>query len=129
VGWITRDPSVVAQRLVPQKVGLGRVSLIDVSEKAGVLSTRVTVDGADSRDVWVELAPLLATRANFHREFKGLLDRPARISGVLEDVPTGVFSKTSVRLSRGETTINANAEVSTIWGIKLTIIAAKLYVR
>jgi hypothetical protein len=84
VGWIARDLSVVAQRLVPRKVGLGRVSLIDVIEKAGVLSTRVTIDDADSRNVWVEFTPLLATWISFHREFEGLLDRPARICGILQ---------------------------------------------
>ena len=107
-------------------MGLGGVSLIDVSEEAGVLSIGITVDGADSRNVWVELAPLLIARVRVHHEVERLLNRPARISSLLVDVPTGIFGKSGVRLSG-----RRNGDQRERQGIstKLTIIAAKLYAR
>ena len=70
-----------------------------MSKEAGVLPIRITVDGADGRDVRVELAPHLFTGVRVHHEVEGLLDRPTGISGVFVDVPTGVFGEAGVRLS------------------------------
>lgn len=95
---VTRDPAVIAQRLVPQEVGLGRVAFLSVSEKAGVLPTRVTVDGTDSCDIQIELVSRLFTRVYVDREVEGLLNCPARVRGELVDVPAGVFRKASVCL-------------------------------
>ena len=97
---ITRDPAVVAQRLVPQEVWPGGVGLVDAGEEGRILSVRVTVDGTDSCNVRVELASELFTRVLVDRKVEGLLNSPARVGGVLIKVPTGIFSETSICLSK-----------------------------
>jgi len=107
IGWgrstvvgVARDPTVIAQRLVPQEVGLGRVVLFSVSEESSVLSVGVSVDSADSCDVRVELGGGLVTRVCLDRKVEGLLNRPSGVGCMLEDVQTGVFRETSIRLLR-----------------------------
>lgn len=89
-----------------------------MSEEASVLSIGVSVDGAGSCDIRIELVSHIFTRSYAHREFKGLLDRPSRIRGVLEDVPTGVFSKASVCLLRrgGESSCGRLGTCQSFWG-------------
>ena len=97
---VTRSPALVAQRLVPQEVRLGRVGFINASEEVGVRSIRVAVDGSNSRNNWIEFVGCFFTRVDAHREVEGHLDSPARVGGVLIDVPAGVFGKTGICLSR-----------------------------
>ena len=96
---VTRSPALVAQRLVPQKVRLGRVGFINASEEAGVRSIRVAIDGSNSRNDWIEFVGCLCPRADAHREVEGLLDGPAGFGGLLVYVPAGVFGKTGICLS------------------------------
>lgn len=81
-------------------MGFGGVRLIDASEEAGILPVRVSVDGPNSSNVRVKLAPRLFTGVRVYRKVEGFLNRSARISDVLVDVPTRVFGETGVRLSR-----------------------------
>lgn len=107
IGWgrssvvgVARDPAVIAQRLVPQEIGFGRVGLVSGGEESGVLSVGISIDGADSCDVRVELSGSLFTRIRVNRKVKGFLDRPSGVGGMLKGVPAGVFSEASVCLPR-----------------------------
>ena len=71
---------------------------MNTREEGGVLSIRVTVNSTDSCDAWVELVILLFTKVRAYCEVEGFLDRPAGVSGILENIPTDVFRKTSIRL-------------------------------
>ena len=100
IAGVTRDPTVVAQRLVPQEIWPGGVGLINAGEEGRVLSVRVTVDGTDSCNVRVESASGLFTRVRVDRKVEGLLNRPARVGSVLVEVSADIFSETNVCLSR-----------------------------
>jgi hypothetical protein len=99
---ITGNPTVIAQGLVPQEVGLGGVFLFNASEEVGVLAVAVSVDSTNSCNVRVEFGSRLCTRLRVHRKVEGFLYRSTRLRGLLVNVRAGVFSKASVRLLRGE---------------------------
>jgi len=98
VAGVTRDPAVITQRLVPQEVGIGRVGLVNAGEETNIISVRISVNGTNSCNVRVELIGRFCPRVCVHRKVEGLLNRPARVSGVVVDIPTGVFRETSVCL-------------------------------
>lgn len=100
VGGILRDPTEIAQGLVPHEVGLGRVGFLSAREEAGVCTIGVSVDGTDSCNVRVELACRLVTRVRVHRKVEGFLYRPTRVGGLLVNIQADVFRKTSVCLLR-----------------------------
>ena len=76
---VISDPTVIAQGLIPQEVGLGGVGFFNVGEEGDVPALAVSIYGSDSRNVWVELAGRILTRILGHREVEGCLYRRAGV--------------------------------------------------